>query len=128
MEQIDFYGAYFQQDVTFDKASITLYTLNKYLKETLTLVIAILTHSVFPESEIKTYVENTKQRLAINLEKNDFLEPTKETTVSDIKTDTISQIKNVTQEKKTKPKTHYYLILTDILILSLILSLSLSNV
>lgn len=73
MEQIDFYGAYFQQDVTFDKASITLYTLNKYLKETLNVVIDILTNSVFPESEIITYVENTKQRLAINLEKNDFL-------------------------------------------------------
>lgn len=73
MEQIDFYGAYFQQDVTFDKASITLYTLNKYLSETLTIVLDILTNSVFPAEEIKTYQENTKQRLAINLEKNDFL-------------------------------------------------------
>ncbi len=73
MEQIDFYGSYFQQDVTFDKASITLYTLNKYLSETLTIVLDILTNSVFPASEIKTYQENTKQRLAINLEKNDFL-------------------------------------------------------
>ena len=73
MEQIDFYGAYFQQDVTFDKASITLYTLNKYLSETLTIVLDILRNSIFPEAEIKTYQENTKQRLAINLEKNDFL-------------------------------------------------------
>ncbi len=73
MEKIDFYGAYFQHEVNFDKATVSLYTLNKYLKETLTVVNEILTDSIFPEREIQTYIENTKQRLQINLTKNDFL-------------------------------------------------------
>ena len=50
------------------------------------------------------YLSSTKSK-DMNIEKSDFLEPIdKKNTVADIKTDTINQIKNVTQEKKTKPE------------------------
>jgi len=50
------------------------------------------------------YLSSTKSK-DMNIEKSDFLEAIdKKNTVADIKTDTINQIKNVTQEKKTKPE------------------------
>ena len=50
------------------------------------------------------YLSSTKSK-DMNIEKSDFLEPIdKKNTVADIKTDTINQIKNVTQEKKIKPE------------------------
>ena len=50
------------------------------------------------------YLSSTKTK-DTNIKKSDFLEPTdKKNLVADIKTDTINQIKNVTQEKKTKPE------------------------
>ena len=50
------------------------------------------------------YLSSTKSK-DMNIKKNDFLEPIdKKNTDADIKTDTINQIKNVTQEKKIKPE------------------------
>jgi zinc protease len=73
VEEIDYYGAFFQNEINFDKATISLYTLNKYLLPTLTVVKDVLVNSVFPEKEIKTFFENTKQRMFINLQKNDYI-------------------------------------------------------
>ena len=50
------------------------------------------------------YLSSTKPK-EIRIEKSDFLEPTTNNNeVAEIKIDTINQIKNVTQEKKTKPE------------------------
>ena len=50
------------------------------------------------------YLSSTKSK-DMKIKKDDFLEPTdKKIIVTDIKTDTINQIKNVIQEKKTKPE------------------------
>ncbi len=71
--KIDFYGAFLQIDYNFDYASVTLYTLNKYLKVTLPIVIDVIANAAFPGEELETFIRNQKQKLSVNLEKNDFL-------------------------------------------------------
>ena len=72
-DNIDYYGAFLQTEYNFDQATVTLYTLNKHLKSTLPIVKAILTDSIFPQRELETFILNQKQKLSVNLEKNDFV-------------------------------------------------------
>jgi len=72
-DKIDYYGAFLQTEYNFDQVTVTLYTLNKHLKSTLPIVKAILTDSIFPQRELETFILNQKQKLSVNLEKNDFV-------------------------------------------------------
>jgi zinc protease len=72
-DKIDYYGAFLQTEYSFDQATVTLFTLNKHLKATLPIVKAILTDSIFPQRELETFILNQKQKLSVNLEKNDFV-------------------------------------------------------
>ncbi len=72
-EYFDYYGAYYQHETAFDRASLSLYTLNKYFEETLSVLKEIVTDAQFPEEEIRIFAENTRQRLQINLTKNEFV-------------------------------------------------------
>ena len=73
MENIDFYGSFYQHDNQLDRSSISIYSLKKYFRETLELLAGILLDPIFPEEELAIYKENAKQRFQINLTKNDFL-------------------------------------------------------
>jgi predicted Zn-dependent peptidase len=72
-EKIDFYGAFLQPEYSFDHTSLTLYVLNKYVDHLLPIIKDILTNSIFPEQELKTYKRNNRQSLSVSLEKNDFV-------------------------------------------------------
>ncbi len=72
-DKIDYYGAFLQTDYSNDQSTVTLYSLNKHLSETLPIVKAIISDSIFPQVEIDTLIRNQKQKLSVNLEKNDFL-------------------------------------------------------
>jgi len=72
-EQIDFYGAFFQTEYVQDQSSVTLYTLNKHLKSILPIVKDVLSESQFPQQELDIYIQNQKQKLQVNLKKNDIL-------------------------------------------------------
>lgn len=72
-DKVDYFGAFLQTEYNFDQVTVTLYTLNKHLKATLPIVKAILTDSVFPQRELETFILNQKQKLSVNLEKNDFV-------------------------------------------------------
>jgi predicted Zn-dependent peptidase len=72
-ERVDFYGAFLQTDYNYDLSTITLYTLSKHLAATLPIMKEIITDAVFPQDELNTFVRNQKQKLCVNLEKNDFL-------------------------------------------------------
>jgi zinc protease len=72
-DRIDYFGAFLQTEYNFDQATVTLYTLNKHLQATLPIVKAILTDSIFPQRELETFILNQKQKLSVNLEKNDFV-------------------------------------------------------
>ena len=63
-EKIDFYGAYISLQSDRDYATITLFTLNKYLKETIAVVKEIITNPTFPEKEFNT---------ALDIKKNAFI-------------------------------------------------------
>ncbi len=73
VSKIDYYGAFLQTDSNMDYSSVSLYSLNKHLANTLPVLKDILTDSVFPEKELATFVKNQKQKLRVNLERNDFL-------------------------------------------------------
>jgi zinc protease len=72
-DKIDYYGAFLQTEYNFDQVTVTLYTLNKHIGSTLPIVKAILTDSIFPQRELETFILNQKQKLSVNLEKNDFV-------------------------------------------------------
>lgn len=72
-EKIDFYGAFFQTEYAQDQSTVTLYTLNKHLHSVLPIVKDVLTNSQFPQSELDIYIQNQKQKLQVNLKKNDIV-------------------------------------------------------
>jgi len=72
-EKIDYYGAFLQTDYNFDHSEVSLYTLNKHLSSVLPVVKAIISDSIFPQVELDTLIRNNKQKLSVNLEKNDFI-------------------------------------------------------
>lgn len=65
-EHIDFFGSFLELEVGQDYASITIYSLNKYLNESLAFVEEILKDSIFPQSEIDIHLANRKQKHLIN--------------------------------------------------------------
>lgn len=68
-EDLDFYGAFIESEVTQDQATFTLYTLNKYLDESLAIVQDILFNPAFPEHEFSVYIANRKQRYVVDSDK-----------------------------------------------------------
>lgn len=72
-EILDSYGAYFETDCGQDWATVTLFTLSKYVDQTLPLVLELINDPIFPQDEIDTYLTQVRQRLAVSLEKTDYL-------------------------------------------------------
>jgi len=72
-DKIDYYGAFLQVDYGYDNCTVTLYSLNKHLNETLPIIYDILTNSIFPEKEIVTFKMTHQQKLQVGLKKNDVL-------------------------------------------------------
>ncbi len=69
----DYYGANFNNAAGYETAGASLYSLTKHIDKLLPLFFEIFTESVFPEHELQTIIANRKQRLSIDLTKNDFL-------------------------------------------------------
>jgi predicted Zn-dependent peptidase len=72
-EYFEYYGAYLNRKCNNETASITLHCLSKHLKELLPVIREILTESIFPESELEIFKQNSIQRLSVNLLKCDFV-------------------------------------------------------
>ncbi|MFM7016881.1 MAG: M16 family metallopeptidase [Bacteroidota bacterium] len=72
-EMLDQYGAYFITESGNEFANISLYTTGKFILQTLPVLKTILSEPTFAEEEIETFKTQGKQRLAINLNKVDFL-------------------------------------------------------
>lgn len=71
--EFDFYGAYINTATDMDYASVTLYTLNKFLEPTLALFKEVVLEASFPEREIETHLRNARQEFAVNQEKVNVL-------------------------------------------------------
>ncbi|MBS1782490.1 MAG: insulinase family protein [Bacteroidetes bacterium] len=72
-EAFEFYGANLKVNAGNDFTSLTLYTLGKHLPNLLPLVYEILTDSVFPESELQLFKQNSIQRLLVSLRQCEFV-------------------------------------------------------
>ncbi|MFI5135542.1 MAG: M16 family metallopeptidase, partial [Chitinophagales bacterium] len=72
-EEVEFYGATINSDAVIDYSSVSIFTLNKHLHSLLPLLHEVIYEASFPEKELVTHVQNSKQRLLVNLEKVDFL-------------------------------------------------------
>jgi zinc protease len=72
-EHFEYYGAYCNRACFHETAVVSLSTLSKYLSDLLPVVKEMITDSVFLEEELKTFKQNSKQRLSVNLKKCDFV-------------------------------------------------------
>lgn len=68
-EQIDYYGAFLESNYGVDHSSISLFSLTNKLGEVLPLFEEALKESIFPERELKIYLQNKKQKFMIQQEK-----------------------------------------------------------
>lgn len=72
-EHFEYYGAYLNRGCQNETSTITLHCLSKHLKEILPVVQEIITDSVFPELELEIFKQNSIQRLAVNMQKCDYV-------------------------------------------------------
>ncbi len=72
-DTFDYYGANFNNAAGYETAGASLYSLTKHIDKLLPLFFEIFTESIFPEHELATIITNRKQRLSVDLTKNDFL-------------------------------------------------------
>lgn len=72
-DQIDFYGAFLGAQCFHQTASVTLHTLSRHLPALLPIMVDLFTEASFPQQELDIFVQNSKQRLQVNLKKCDFV-------------------------------------------------------
>lgn len=72
-DRIDFYGSFFECSVGQDYSSIALFSLNKYLNQSLAYVEDIVKNPVFPQDELDIYLSNKKQKFLVNSQKVNVL-------------------------------------------------------
>ncbi len=68
-EKLDFYGSWLHLSCTHHYAYITLYSLNKYLPQTIRLLEDILLNSIFPGKEFEIYLNKRKQQYLVDQKK-----------------------------------------------------------
>ena len=72
-EHFEFYGSYLNRGCNNEIATVSLHTLTKNLGVLLPVMAEMLTEASFPQEEIDIFTQNSKQRLAVNLKKCDFV-------------------------------------------------------
>jgi zinc protease len=72
-ECFEYYGAYCNRACYNETATISLSGLSKHFATLLPVVKEMITDSIFAEDELNIYKQNSKQRLAVNLTKSDFV-------------------------------------------------------
>lgn len=72
-EGFDFLGTYAYYQTGKHHNIVTIYTLNKYLEDTLKYVEELIKHPIFPERELQVYTTKKKQQYLIENEKVEVL-------------------------------------------------------
>jgi zinc protease len=72
-EHFEYYGSYLNRHCYNETATLNLHTLRKHLPELLPVMAEMITSSTFPQMELDIFKQNSKQRLAVNLQKCDFV-------------------------------------------------------
>lgn len=69
----DYYGAYIDFNCGLNKSELSLISLNKYARQTITMLTEMLTDSIIPEKELDIYLANQRQEFLVNNEKTIYL-------------------------------------------------------
>ncbi|WP_245957433.1 M16 family metallopeptidase [Chitinophaga flava] len=72
-ETIDYHGAYLNRNAYHENATFTLHCLSKHTEVLLPVLQEVILDPIFPEEELQLYKQNQKQKLAVNLQKCDFV-------------------------------------------------------
>ena len=72
-EIVDYYGGTLTSQGSLDHITVTLYCLTRHFDALLPLLAALLTSPVFPEDELQAFIERNKQRLQVDLTRNDIV-------------------------------------------------------
>lgn len=65
-EKLDYYGAWLELSSAFECTYLTLYSLNKYFKQTLSVIETILKEPSFPAKELSTVIDANRQQFLVN--------------------------------------------------------------
>lgn len=71
--KLDYYGAWLELSSSSEYAYITLYSLNKYIAETIGVLESLVKEPLFPEKELGTVIDANIQQYQVNATKVDFL-------------------------------------------------------
>lgn len=71
--KLDYYGSWLELSNSADYSYITVYSLNKYVAETLEVVESMIKEPLFPEKELRTILDTNIQQYLVNSSKVDFL-------------------------------------------------------
>ena len=72
-EHFEYYGSYLSRHCYNETSELVLHCLSKHVQELVPVVSEIVSDSVFPEKELEIYVQNSKQKLQVNLQKSEFV-------------------------------------------------------
>jgi predicted Zn-dependent peptidase len=72
-EKLDFYGAFLEHYTTPDTSVVALYTLNKYLAETIPVFLDLVFNATFPEKEFLVLNRRQQQQFRVNRKKVQYL-------------------------------------------------------
>lgn len=72
-EKLDYYGSWLDLSNASQHSYVTLYSLSKYLPQTLEVLESMIKEPVFPEKELGVIVDNNIQQFKVNCSKVDFL-------------------------------------------------------
>jgi len=72
-EKVDFYGGTLSTPVNLDTSNVILYALNKHLDKLLPLLAEVVQSPAFPQQELDLFIQNSRNRLQVDLAKNDVV-------------------------------------------------------
>jgi zinc protease len=72
-EAFEYYGGYCNRACYNETATISLHSLTKHLGKLLPILEDMVSDSIFSENELTIFKQNSKQRLAVNLQKCEFV-------------------------------------------------------
>lgn len=71
-ERLDFYGAWLDHYVTHSRSVLTLYSLNRYLPETLAVIEQMVKQPAFPADRLHSVVDTNRQKFLIMRRRTDY--------------------------------------------------------
>jgi zinc protease len=72
-EKIDYYGGCISAPFNMDTTNMAMFCLTRHFPQLAPLLAEVITEPAFPEDELQSFIINSKQRLKVDLSKNDVI-------------------------------------------------------